>query len=120
MSVVIFIFQNFIYLIFFLAFKNLKDSPEAAALPSIAFKLASVMWTKNMDLLKTNFGAIKEGTFHSFCLITHMLTNNAEDLKKRAIYYEDLVQELGCIDIKRGRGIECELKKRFFSLFNFK
>jgi hypothetical protein len=118
MSVVVFFFQNFIYLIFFLAFKNLKDSPEAAAFPAIAFKLASVIWTKNMDLLKTNFGTITDGTFHSFCLITHRFTNNAEDLKKRAIYYEDLVQELSCLDIKRGRGVQCELKNRFFSLFN--
>jgi hypothetical protein len=62
--------------------------PEAAALPSVGFKIATWIWTKNSYVLTQNKPAIKgnlndlaDGTFHNFTLITHSLTQNIQNLK---------------------------------------
>ncbi len=78
--------------------------------------MASWIWTKNSFVItangpakRGNLNSLVDGTFHNFTLITQAFTGNVQSLKERAQYYEDIVNELGCSRIKRGRGVECEL-----------
>ena len=105
---------------------DLLSSPEAAAFPTIAFQIASWIWSKNAFLILTNSTAkqgdlslIADGTYHKFSLITHSFTDNIEHLKERTTFYEDIVRELGCLDIKRGRGVTCEIKSGSKSSLGF-
>ena len=95
-------------------------APEAASFPTIAFRIARWIWVQNSYLItsngpakKGNLNLLTDGTFHNFSLITHAFTDNVEELKKRSIIYENIVREIGCRSIKRGRGVECELSGRF-------
>jgi hypothetical protein len=95
--------------------------PEAAGLPTIAFIIAKWLWTQNSYLItsngpakKGNLNLLTDGTFHNFSLITHAFTDNVEHLKQRTLSYEDIVKELECKSIKRGKGsFQCELSGRF-------
>ena len=84
-------------------------------MPSVGFKIATWIWTKNSYVItenkpakKGNLNDLADGTFHNFTLITHSLTQNIQYLKDRANRYEEIVRILKCSSIKRGRGIECE------------
>jgi hypothetical protein len=95
--------------------------PEAAGFPTIAFRIAKWLWTQNSYLItsngpakKGNLNLLTDGTFHNFSLITHAFTDDVENLKKRTLLYEDIVKELECKSIKRGKGsFQCELSGRF-------
>lgn len=96
---------------------DLLFAPEAAAMPTVAFRISTWLWTQNSYLItengaakKGNLNSIADGTFHNFTLITHAFTDNIQHLKQRAQYYEDIVKELNCKGIKRGRGVQCEMK----------
>ena len=91
--------------------------PDAVALPTVAFRIASWLWrnayliTKNGPATRGNLNSIADGTFHNFSLITHAFTDNLVHLRERSQYYEDIVAELKCKGIKRGRGVSCELSE---------
>jgi hypothetical protein len=94
-------------------------APEAAGFPTIAFRIARWTWVQNSYLItsngpaKKNLNLLTDGTFHNFSLITHAFTDNINHLKERAILYENIVNELGCKTIKRGRGVACKMSERF-------
>jgi hypothetical protein len=75
--------------------------------------------TINGTAKQGNLNLIADGTYHNFSLITHSFTDNIEHLKERTKFYEELVSELGCLGIKRGRGLTCEIKNGFKNSLGF-
>jgi hypothetical protein len=95
---------------------NIFNNPEHVAFPSIAFKVASWYWTNNSIILtglnqesKDSMSTLADGTFHSFTMMTTVLTHKIYQLRNRAEYFENAVKELKCFRIKRGNGVSCEL-----------
>jgi predicted chitinase len=95
---------------------NLINFPELGAFPSKAFQLAAWFWTENAFIIrgnqtakKGNLNELADGTFHSFTLLTHSLTNDLTKLKDRATLNEKILMELNFISMKRGQGIDCTI-----------
>jgi hypothetical protein len=94
--------------------------PEAAAFPSIAFKIAVWIWTRNAYIInenkpakKGNLNLLADGTFHNFTLLTHSLTTSVDNLKSRSKSNDAAILALKCTALKRGRGVDCEFGAKF-------
>lgn len=96
------------------------DEPERAALPSVAFKIASWFWLNNAYLItsnskptKGNLNLLADGTFHNFTLLNHAISTSLKSIKERTMYYEKAIEEIpNCKSIKKGSGISCKIGDR--------
>lgn len=77
------------------------------------------MITNNQPAKKGSLNSLADGTFHNFTLLTHSLTTNVQNLKERAQFYEDGVNELKCRAIKRGKGVGCSIDSADIALEGF-
>jgi predicted chitinase len=97
---------------------DLMQSPERVAFPSVAFKVAAWVWKHSYLLESTeapkrgDLNEFIDGTFHSFTLLTHSLTDNIQSLIDRAKLNDLILNELRYPSMKRGQGIECELDSK--------
>ena len=89
---------------------DLSINPAKAIYPSVAFKIASWYWRKYGLILKSKDGSYRgdlneliDGTFFGFTMLTHGLTKSLNDLKRRAVFYENVLKELNA-SIGKGRG----------------
>ena len=81
--------------------------------------MASWFWTENAYVIKGNLTSKKgnlndlaDGTFNSFTLLTHSLSNDLTKLKDRATLNEKILEELNYMKMKRGQGIECQYNNK--------
>lgn len=95
------------------------QNPERAAFPSVAFKLAAWFWKENAYVIKNNQPAQKgdlnqlaDGTFHNFTLLTHALSNNLQNIKNRADFNDQVLDELKSSNMKRGQGVSCQIDQK--------
>ena len=95
---------------------DLVEEPEKAAFPSFAFKIAAWFWKENSFVIESNKPAMKkslntlvDGTFLNFVLLTHSLTNNANNSIQRFELNEKILKLLNYPGLKKGQGIECEI-----------
>lgn len=94
-------------------------TPEKAAFPSIAFKIAAWYWLNNAYVTKSNETSIKgslnqlaDGTYHSFSLLAYSLINDLSDLLKRLEINDNILKELNGRPLKKGRGVNCVLNNQ--------
>ncbi|CAF0713246.1 unnamed protein product [Brachionus calyciflorus] len=96
---------------------GLINSPEKAAFPSVAFKIAAWYWKNNSDIYdlssnktkKGSFNDIIDGTYLSFSLLTNSLTSDSKKFLKRLEINDMILSELNFRPLKKSRGLGCML-----------
>ncbi|CAF1393169.1 unnamed protein product [Didymodactylos carnosus] len=77
------------------------ESPEKAAMPDKAIKIATTKWTSNMTKLA-------DGTMYGFSMLWYLLTDGIDGLADAAKQYAKVLRQIECSSLHTGQGPECQ------------
>ncbi|CAF1047667.1 unnamed protein product [Didymodactylos carnosus] len=81
---------------------EIMESPEKAAFPDKAIKIATMKWT--MD----NMTKLADGTMYGFSMLWYLLTGSIDELADAVKRYAEVLRQLECTTLHTGQGPSCE------------
>ncbi|CAF1102968.1 unnamed protein product, partial [Didymodactylos carnosus] len=80
---------------------EISESPEKAAMPDKAIKIAATKWTSDMTQLA-------DGTMYGFSMLWYLLTDGINGLADAAKQYAKVLRQIECTSLHTGQGPKCQ------------